>query len=158
MHMPIDLEVLVLLSFYVSYLEHQTNKWNRYELLQLLHDFLFYDRAKNKVFPVKRSRRGVKEAILQYRVERVAEWEGIGTVSFAAIRPLTGRTHQIRVQFSSRGHAVLGDRRYGAPPLPGKFEKGAIMLACRKITIPEKEKPADTPNAAGSSESKTPIM
>ena len=38
----------------------------------------------------------------------------------------TGRTHQIRVQFSARGHALLGDRKYGLG------ETGGIALwSCR---------------------------
>ena len=99
-------------------------------------DLLYYDRAKNKVFPVRRERKGVKEAILRYRVERTADLPGIGRASLVAVEPLTGRTHQIRVQFASRGHAVLGDRRYGGPALPEGMEKGQILLVCRSITIP----------------------
>ncbi len=34
--------------------------------------------------------------------------------SLIAIRLLTGRKHQIRLQFSDRGHAILGDRKYGS--------------------------------------------
>ena len=99
-------------------------------------DLLYYDRAKNKVFPVGRERRGVKEAVLRYRVERVADLPGPGRVSLVAVEPLTGRTHQIRVQFASRGHAVVGDRRYGGSPLPEGVEKGQILLSCRSLTVP----------------------
>ena len=38
--------------------------------------------------------------------------------SLLAIRPLSGRKHQIRAHFSSEGHPVLGDPRYGPPPRP----------------------------------------
>ena len=102
-----------------------------------LRDLLFYDRAKSKVFPVSRSRRGVKEAILRYRTEATAECAGIGQVSLLAVEPITGRTHQIRVQFASRRHAILGDRRYGGPVLPAGTEKKELLLACRKIAFPE---------------------
>lgn len=74
-----------------------------------LRDLLFYDRTKSKTFVVGRSRAGVKEARLSYRV--LASAEG---VALLCIRLFTGRTHQIRAQFSSRGHPLLGDRRYGA--------------------------------------------
>ena len=104
-----------------------------------LRDLLFYDRSKNKVFPVRRDRRGVKEAILRYRVERVLDVADVGKVTLVSVIPLTGRTHQIRVQFASRGHAVVGDRRYGGAPLPDGSEKGQILLSCRALTIPTDE-------------------
>ncbi len=76
------------------------------------HDLLFKDSAKNKTFVVKRMRRGVKEASLSYRVLEEAEIDG-RPVSLVAVRLHTGRTHQIRVQFSSRRHPLLGDGKYG---------------------------------------------
>ena len=101
-----------------------------------LRDLLFYDRAKNKVFIARKQRRGVKVAVLRYRTEAVLEADGIGKVSLVAVEPITGRTHQIRAQFASRGHAVVGDRRYGGLPLPERFSRGQILLSCRSISIP----------------------
>ena len=101
-----------------------------------LRDLLYYDRAKNKVFIARKQRKGVKEAVLRYRTEAVLEADGIGKVSLVAVEPITGRTHQIRVQFAARGHAVIGDRRYGGLPLPERFERGQILLSCRRISIP----------------------
>ena len=67
-----------------------------------LEDLLFFDRSKNKSFVVKRERRGVKKALLEYEcLERLSDR------SIVRIRLLTGRTHQIRVQFSSRGYSLL---------------------------------------------------
>ena len=74
-----------------------------------LTDLLFRDAAKNKSYVVKRMRKGVREARLSYRV--LAETEGLTLV---LVRLHTGRTHQIRVQFSSRGLPLLGDIRYGS--------------------------------------------
>ena len=88
-----------------------------------LRDLLFFDRRKNKSYVVKKERRGVKEAILRYRV--ISSVEGISTVKVTLI---TGRTHQIRVQFASRGHSLVGDRRYGAP---SSDEKGLLLRSCR---------------------------
>lgn len=102
-----------------------------------LRDLLFYDRAKNKVYPVRRMRGGVKEAVLRYRVERTVVLPDLGTVSLVAVEPVTGRTHQIRVQFASRGHAVIGDRRYGGLPLPKGVASGQIFLSCRSLTLPD---------------------
>ena len=59
-------------------------------------DLLWKDSAKNKVFAVKRERKGVKKARLEFR--RLTE----GETSLVHIRLHTGRSHQIRVQFSSR--------------------------------------------------------
>ncbi len=42
-----------------------------------------------------------------------------GQSSFVAAYPVTGRMHQIRQHFSLCGHPILGDRRYGGPPLAG---------------------------------------
>ena len=101
-------------------------------------DLLFYDRAKNKVFTADRKRRGVKEAVLRYRTEATAECAGIGKIALLSVEPVTGRTHQIRVQFASRKHPILGDRRYGGSALPD--ERKGILLACRKIVFPEGDK------------------
>ncbi len=71
-------------------------------------DMLFFDRRKQKAFPVERMRAGVKEAILRY--------ECLGTqgqLSLLRLHPETGRTHQIRVQCAARGLPLAGDRKYG---------------------------------------------
>lgn len=73
-----------------------------------LTDLLFHDRQKNKTYVVKRKRNGVKEASLSFRVRNT-----IGDKAIVAVKLHTGRTHQIRVQFSSRGLPLVGDGRYG---------------------------------------------
>lgn len=94
-------------------------------------DLLYYDRSRGKVFPVKRMRGGVKEAILQYRVLKTAtDPQTERPVALVEVTPLTGRTHQIRVQFASRGLPLLGDRKYGGHGSLG------ISLACHRITLP----------------------
>ncbi|MBQ9784974.1 MAG: RluA family pseudouridine synthase [Clostridia bacterium] len=79
-----------------------------------LRDLLFHDRRLNKSFVVDRVRNGVKEAILDYVVQKTLETDAHGTLSLVRVRLHTGRTHQIRVQFSSRRHPLLGDGKYGA--------------------------------------------
>ncbi len=71
-------------------------------------DFLFKDSRKNKVFAVKKERSGVKKARLTYH--RLTA----GERSLVRIRLHTGRSHQIRVQFSSRGFPLIGDHKYGS--------------------------------------------
>lgn len=71
-------------------------------------DLLFKDSRKNKVFVVKRERTGVKSARLTYHNLRA------GAESLVRIRLYTGRSHQIRVQFASRGYPLVGDHKYGS--------------------------------------------
>ena len=74
----------------------------------VLKDLLFRDKQKNKTYTVKRMRKGVREASLEYEV--IGEADGL---SMLDILLHTGRTHQIRVQFSSRKMPLFGDGRYG---------------------------------------------
>ena len=92
----------------------------------ILTDLLFKDSRKNKVFVVKKARAGVKEAKLQYR------HLGEGLVH---VRLFTGRSHQIRVQFSNRGFPLVGDHKYGS-----RAEETAPMLCSCRITFPYKGK------------------
>ena len=88
-------------------------------------DLLWKDSKKNKVFVVKRVRGGVKKARLEF--VRLSA----GETSLVRIRLHTGRSHQIRVQFSSRGFPLVGDHKYGS-----RDEKTAPMLFSCKITFP----------------------
>lgn len=92
-------------------------------------DLLFKDSSKNKVFVVKRLRKGVKKARLEY--VRISE----GEISQVRIRLHTGRSHQIRVQFASRGYPLAGDRKYGS-----KDKRTSPMLYSCKITFPYQDK------------------
>ena len=78
-----------------------------------LSDLLYYDRSRNKSYVVSRERRGVKHAALRYERLGTAEYEG-KAISLVRVVLITGRTHQIRVQFASRRHPLVGDRRYGS--------------------------------------------
>ena len=75
-----------------------------------LHDFLYHDKRVNKAFVVDRARKGSKQASLSYRVLARAE----NGHALVLVRLHTGRTHQIRVQFASRGLPLLGDGKYGS--------------------------------------------
>ena len=71
-------------------------------------DLLWKDSGKNKVFVVQRERKGVKAARLEFTCLRPGE------ISLVRILLHTGRSHQIRVQFASRGYPLVGDHKYGA--------------------------------------------
>ena len=88
-------------------------------------DLLWKDSKKNKVFVVKRQRGGVKKARLEFT--RLSEGESC----LVRIRLHTGRSHQIRVQFSSRGFPLVGDHKYGS-----RDEKTEPMLFSCRITFP----------------------
>ncbi len=75
-------------------------------------DELFFDRRKGKAFLCDRKRNGTKTARLQYSV--LGESAEHGGVSLCIVELLTGRTHQIRVQFGGRKHPLLGDGKYGS--------------------------------------------
>ena len=88
-------------------------------------DHLFKDSRKNKVFIVKKERKGVKLARLEF--DRLTA----GEQSLVHIRLHTGRSHQIRVQFSSRGFPLVGDHKYGS-----RDAATAPMLFSCRITLP----------------------
>ena len=91
----------------------------------ILEDLLFFDKGKNKSFTVKKERKGVKKALLSYNVlNEKAE------LSLVEVKLMTGRTHQIRVQFASRKMPLVGDRRYGA-----KDDSKIIALWSKEISF-----------------------
>ncbi len=77
-------------------------------------DLLFKDSSKNKTFVVKRERRGVKKASLEYKVLSTKDISENERASLVLARLHTGRTHQVRVQFASRKMPLLGDGKYGS--------------------------------------------
>ena len=72
-----------------------------------LHDLLARDKARRMTFVAEAPGKGVQEAALSYRVLEYANG-----MSLVRERLHTGRTHQIRVQFSSRGMPLVGERKY----------------------------------------------
>ena len=92
-------------------------------------DLLWKDSRKNKVFVVKRERKGVKCARLEFT--RLTA----GDPALVRVLLHTGRSHQIRVQFSSRGYPLVGDHKYGA-----RDDHTAPMLFSCALSFPHQEK------------------
>ena len=89
-------------------------------------DLLFKDSKKNKSYVVKRERKGVRYAELSYETLK-----SDGEKSLVKIELHTGRSHQIRVQFSSRKMPLFGDRKYG-----GADSERQIALFSHSLTFP----------------------
>ena len=75
-----------------------------------LRDLLLRNKQERKTYIVQEPGKDVQEAVLDYRVLNRAE-----SLTRVRIRLHTGRTHQIRAQFSGRGWPLVGDRKYGDP-------------------------------------------
>ena len=93
-------------------------------------DFLYKDTRTSKAYIVKTERKGVKKASLSFKTVATANTEK-GTLSLVSVSLDTGRFHQIRAQFSSRGHAIVGDKKYGSPHLL----RGGIALVCCHLYV-----------------------
>lgn len=93
-----------------------------------MEDLLLHDKRKNKSFVVSRERKGVKKASLDYEVIKEITFEET-TYSLVKVHLHTGRTHQIRVQFASRKHPLVGDGKYGSRV------KGDIRLLSSEISF-----------------------
>lgn len=90
-----------------------------------LKDYLYKDRTSNKVYVVKSKRKNVKEASLTFETLKYKDDK-----SLVKIKLETGRTHQIRVQFASRGYPLVGDHKYGS-----KDKLTDPMLYCFQLTF-----------------------
>lgn len=117
-----------------------------------LTDLLYHDSRLNKTFVVDRMRRRVKEARLSYKLmasigdeerggeatdgaesAKATEAAYAACLSLVRIRLYTGRTHQIRAQFSSRRMPILGDGKYGGSD--NRMKNHAIGLASCAISL-----------------------
>ena len=109
-----------------------------------MRDLLFKDAKAGKSFVVSSPRKGAKEALLYYTVLGSAIGEQ-GELSLVRIKLGTGRTHQIRAQFSSRQMPIAGDGKYGSRErIRGEFDNGvspkdAIALYAFRLALDTRE-------------------
>ena len=91
-----------------------------------LKSWLKKDESAGRVIVVAPGTTGGREALLHY--ERRASSGGLTRLE---IRPRTGRTHQLRVQLSEKGHPIYGDTKYGSRHSFGN----AIALHARNLAF-----------------------
>lgn len=95
-----------------------------------LRDLLGRDKARRMTFVAQEPEKGIQEAVLDYRV--LATGDGLSKVR---IRLHTGRTHQIRVQFASRGMPLVGERKYDTREDPCEIALWSCFLGfCHPVT------------------------
>ncbi len=108
-------------------------------------DLLYRDKARRMTFVAQAPAKDVQEAVLHYRVEG-----NTAHMSRVRIRLETGRTHQIRVQFASRGLPLVGERKYAVQEDDCKIALWSCYLGFRhpktggKMTFFH-QPPAETP-------------
>lgn len=102
-----------------------------------LRQHLWKDRAKNRVLVSQAGRKDAKLAVTGWRlVERAGGGrrgqDGPGR-ALHALRPATGRSHQLRVAMATLGRPLLGDLRYGPGPA---LEDRSVALHARALVVP----------------------
>lgn len=98
-----------------------------------LRDLLGRDKARKMTFVAPIPAKGVQEAVLHYQLQNTAN--GLSRVR---IQLETGRTHQIRVQFASRGMPLVGERKYSEMEDPCEIALWSYRLAFRHPKTGEK--------------------
>lgn len=91
-------------------------------------DLLGRDKARKMTFVAPEMAKGIQEAVLDYELMGKSD-----TMSWVRIRLHTGRTHQIRVQFASRGMPLVGERKYSTLEDPCQI---ALWSCCVGFTHP----------------------
>jgi 23S rRNA pseudouridine1911/1915/1917 synthase len=96
--------------------------------------------ARSEIVPDDVEAGDAKEARLLYRVRRIFETAAGEPRTLAEIELVTGRMHQIRLQFSSRGFPVVGDTQYGGktplpPRLPDDERSRPILLHAESLQL-----------------------
>ena len=93
-----------------------------------LRGYLFKDAKKNRVYVTKQSQPGSKTCITKYKTLKKRR-----DLSLVECELITGRTHQIRAQFSAAGHPLLGDGKYGKAET--KYDRKYQALYSYKLTF-----------------------
>jgi len=100
------------------------------------------DRKRQTVIQPEKSDSRARPAITEYRVlaryhAPVANDQGVGAFSLVEARPITGRTHQIRVHFAWLGHPLVGDPIYGLKRQRLRVERLCLHAASIRFILPK---------------------
>lgn len=79
-----------------------------------------------------------KPSRTEYRVLSYDEWEDTTRIE---LKPLTGRTHQLRVHMQALGHPILGDDLYADEATLNKAERLLLHASSLAFTHPETLEP-----------------
>ncbi len=109
-------------------------------------DYLLKDGRSNLSKTVPEKVKDAKKAVLEYQVEKTIQVDknAAGVLSLVHIHLVTGRHHQIRVQFASRGHALYGDTKYNSDAKASGVRVPIALCSCglsfldKKFTIEPK--------------------
>ncbi len=112
-----------------------------------MRDFLLKNERTNTSKVVKEGAKNAKEAILDYEVVKYNEEINMSVVK---VNLHTGRHHQIRVQFASRGHSLSGDQKYGTRGRGKQLALWAHSLSFIHPTTKEELTFEDYPEIVGS--------
>ncbi len=99
-----------------------------------MRDFIRKESAASKAFVTKGAHGGAKEAVLSYETLARAE-DGSEPCALVRVRLVTGRFHQIRVQFASRGMPLFGDGKYGSRKKGCKTALFASEIRCESLSV-----------------------
>lgn len=119
-------------------LEKQKDEWK---------DYLLKNERTNTSKVVEKGTKNSKEAILDYEVIKYNEEINLSVVK---VNLHTGRHHQIRLQFSSRGHSLYGDQKYGTRGRGKQLALWAYSLSFEHPTKKEMLEFEDYPELIGS--------
>ena len=103
------------------------------EEMGTLRDLLGRDKARKMTYVAPEPAKGVQEAVLHYQLQNTKN-----VLSRVRIQLETGRTHQIRVQFASRGMPLVGERKYSELDDPCEIALWSYRLAFRHPKTGEK--------------------
>ncbi len=95
-----------------------------------LQGYIFKDAKTNRVYVRAKQEKGAKTAITEYKTVKVKNG-----LSLVECELLTGRTHQIRAQFASAGHPLLGDGKYGTPYKGSQLRLQGQALCSYKLSF-----------------------